>query len=111
MTKGTGKSDLSSTRECTDGISGTSTSQNLSSASDAQLNDSKKYWRKPTNVTEFAAQVNEVATKVLNGDIDLESARIYSGLARVVAQSVSVQVTRARFLKEVPDLSLTKEEE
>lgn len=43
---------------------------------------------------------------VLNGEIDKETARTYSTLARVVAQATSIEVTRARFLKEAPDLTL-----
>lgn len=63
-------------------------------------------WTKPRNVKQFAGQVNEIATMVLNGEIDIETARAYSSLARTVAQSVSLEVTRSRFLKEVPDLRL-----
>jgi hypothetical protein len=63
-------------------------------------------WKPPRNVKEFAAQTNHVATMVLRGEIELETARVYSGLARTVAQAMSTEVSRARFLAEEPDLSL-----
>ena len=83
-----------------------STSTQTSSTCEMPSSDSKEPWRKPRTVREFAAQANEVATKILNGEIDMEVARSYASLARVVAQSASVEVTRARFLKREPDLSL-----
>lgn len=66
-------------------------------------------WRVPHSVRQFAAQTNLVATMVLRDEIDLERARIYSGLARTVAQAMSTEVSRARFLAEEPDLSLEDE--
>ena len=42
---------------------------------------------------------------VLNGEIELETARLYSSIARTVAQAASLEVSRARFLATVPDLS------
>lgn len=70
---------------------------------------STKLWRTPRNVREFASQANEVASMVLNGDMDVNVARIYSGLARTVAQAMSTEVSRARFLSELPDLSFVEE--
>lgn len=58
---------------------------------------------------EFAAQANMVATDLLNGEIDIDSARTYSSLARGVAQMMSINVTRARFLKEEPVLEFDDE--
>lgn len=66
--------------------------------------DSKVRWRKPRNVREFAAQANSVATMMLNGEIDIDTARAYSSIARGIAQMMSINVTRARFLKEEPIL-------
>lgn len=43
---------------------------------------------------------------VLNGEADMEAAKTYASLARVVVQSASIQVTKSRFLREAPDLSL-----
>lgn len=63
----------------------------------------------PKNVREFASQVNQIASAVLNGEIDLERARVYSGLARTVAQAMSTEVSRARFLAQVPDLTFEEE--
>jgi hypothetical protein len=62
-------------------------------------------------VREFASQVNAVSTRVLNGEIDIDVARTYSGLARVVAQGVSSEVTRSRFLKTAPDMSFDADED
>ena len=67
---------------------------------------SKERWRKPRTVKQFAGQINDVATRVLNGEIDMEQARVYSGLVRTVAQSISLEVSKARFLQEAPDLRL-----
>ena len=57
----------------------------------------------------FAAQANRVATMVLNGEIDVETARIYTAVARTVAQAMSTEVTRARFLQTEPDLELSED--
>ena len=73
--------------------------------------DSTTRYAKPKNVRGFAAQANDVATRVLNGEIDLDIARTYSSVARTIAQSMSIEVTRARFLKELPDLSLEPDDE
>jgi hypothetical protein len=61
-------------------------------------------------VRAFAAQANAVATMVLNGEMDLESARVYSAVARTVAQSMSTEVTRSRFLQTEPDLDIPTDE-
>lgn len=84
----------------------TKESQKTSKASAKQSQDSKTVYRKPRNAKEFAAQANDIATRILNGEIELETARVYASVARVVAQALSTSVTQARFLKEVPDLSL-----
>lgn len=81
-------------------------STTTSISSEPPSSDSNRRWRKPKTVREFAAQANDVATMILNGEIDMEQARGYASLARVVAQAASVEVTRARFLKREPDLSL-----
>ena len=67
-------------------------------------------WKKPRNVREFAAQANAVATNLLNGEMNLDVARTYSSLARGVAQMMSIEVTRARFLKTEPVLEFDDEE-
>jgi hypothetical protein len=84
----------------------TSTSTPMSNSSAEQSNTSNKRWHRPKTVREFAAQANSIATMILNGEIDMEVAKGYASLARVVAQSASIEVTRARFLKQEPDLSL-----
>lgn len=60
----------------------------------------------PSSVAEFTAQVNEVATRLLNGEMDLELARAYSSLVRTVAQSLSTEVAAARLEKRRPNLDL-----
>lgn len=65
---------------------------------------STRQYRQPKNVREFAAQANLVATAILNGQIDLDTARAYSAVARTVAQAVTSEVVRARFLRAAPDL-------
>ena len=67
---------------------------------------STRRWRSPRSAMEFAAQANAVATMVLNGDIDLDKARTYSAVARTVAQAMSTEVSRARFVQSEPSLSL-----
>lgn len=81
-----------------------------STNSDEQSSGSNKPWRQPTNIKQLAAQANNIATKVLNGGIDLETAKLYVSLARVVAHATSLEVTRGRFLKEMPDLDLAEDE-
>lgn len=84
-------------------------SRKNSKTSDAPSSDSKPHWDSPRNIKQFAIQANKVATMVLNGDIDMETARTFATLARVVAQATSIEVTKARFLKESPDLELEDE--
>lgn len=82
----------------------------MSNLPDKQPSDLKKLWRKPRNVREFAVQMNEVTTMILNDEIPLEKAKVYSGLARGIVQTASSETTRARFVKEEPNLSLELEE-
>lgn len=77
-----------------------------SSNSDSPTKYSKRIWRQPKTVREFAAQANAVATLVLNGQIDLDKAKTYAALSRVVAQTISTEVTRSRFLRQAPDLKI-----
>lgn len=48
---------------------------------------------------------------ILNGEIDLDTARTYSGVARTMAQVLSAEVYRSRFLQQAPDLTLDDEED
>lgn len=84
----------------------TSTSTPTSNSSAEPSRPLKKRWQTPKNVREFAGQANQITTMLLNGEIDLETARTYASLARVVSQTCSIEVTRSRFLKQAPDLSL-----
>ena len=43
---------------------------------------------------------------LLNGEIELDVARAYSGIARTIAQAVTSEITKARFLRQEPDLTL-----
>jgi hypothetical protein len=63
-------------------------------------------WRSPRTAMEFAAQANAVATLLLNGEMDIETARTYSAVARTVAQAMSTEVSRARFVQSEPALEL-----
>ncbi len=66
-------------------------------------------WRQPKNVKDLASQANAVATMLLNGSIDLETARAYSAIARTIAQSVTAEMNKARFLKSQPDLEFQED--
>lgn len=68
-------------------------------------------WRRPRNAKALAAQVNTVMTQVLNGEIDPDTARIYSGLGRTLAQVLSAEVYQARFGGRAADLSLEERDE
>ena len=43
---------------------------------------------------------------LLNGEIEPDKAQAYAGLSRVTAQALSSEITRARFVKEEPNMSL-----
>jgi hypothetical protein len=105
IVSGSGETSGTATGEPLEGGS-TSSSPKMSKPSEGPSKPSKRRWQRPKNVKEFAAQANEIATLVLNGEIDMETARGYASLARVVTQSVSIEVNRARLLKREPDLSL-----
>jgi hypothetical protein len=77
-----------------------------SSPSVTPSSDSKPHWRQPTTIMEFASQVNAVCNRVLNGTIDLEKAKLYSAMARVVTQAANIEVARGRMGKYTPDLDL-----
>lgn len=90
--------------------SGSDSTSLISKPSARRSSASTKRWRKPRNVREFAAQANEVATMMLNGDLDIDTARAYSSIARGIAQMMSINVTRARFLKTEPVLDFDDDE-
>lgn len=52
----------------------------------------------------LATQANNIATALLNEEVDLEKAKAYSALVRSVAQMMSIEVARARFLRSEPVL-------
>lgn len=81
-------------------------SQKTSEKSGRRSSDSKQQYRRPKDARAFAAQVNDVTTKFLNGELEIETVRAYASLARVVSQTLSVQVTHSRFVKQEPNLSL-----
>jgi hypothetical protein len=54
----------------------------------------------------FASQANRVATMVLTGEVDLDTARTYAAVARTVAQAMNTEVNRARLEQGIPNLSL-----
>jgi hypothetical protein len=77
-----------------------------------QPSGSNEPWQMPTSVGSFAAQVNAVATAVLNGEVfgreRVEAARLYSNLARTVVQAVATEVQIARLVGRKPSDSLTQ---
>lgn len=74
--------------------------------SENQLNGSKRRWHTPKNALELARQANQVATMILNGEIDLEIATKYVAAARTSSQLLSIEVYRARLTKEQANISL-----
>jgi hypothetical protein len=46
---------------------------------------------------------------VLNGEMDVEQARLYSSIVRTVAQALSSESARSRSLKQVPELVMDAE--
>lgn len=90
--------------ESTDAERESSSIPNLSN-SGAPSSDLKKRWRQPKNVKELIAQINEIATMVLNDEISLDKATKYSSLARGAGQLLNIELYRARMLKQTPDTS------
>lgn len=82
-----------------------------SEPSETPSTPSTRRWRTPRSAMEFAGQANRVATMILNGEIDVETGRLYSSVARTVAQSLSTEVQRSRFLQHEPDLTFPNTEE
>lgn len=78
---------------------------------DAPPNVSNEQWPLPVNVRGLAAQANRIATAMLNDQVDLEKAKAYSALVRSVAQMMSIEVTRARFLRAEPILEFEDDTE
>ena len=89
-----------------DGSAGPASGSPTSKPSAKPSGGSTRRWRSPRTAMEFAAQANAVATLLLNGEIELELARTYSAVARTVAQAMSTEVSRARFIQSEPSLAL-----
>ena len=64
------------------------------------------HWGEPVDPMSFASQANAVATAILNGTIDLDTAKAYASVARTVAQAMNTEVNRARLEQTLPDLEL-----
>lgn len=75
-----------------------------STTSAPRSNGSNKPWSLPLTVRQFTSQANNVATMLLNDEIDVETTKVYSALARTIAQTVTAEVQRARSAKSIPDL-------
>lgn len=91
------------------GSTGPANGRRSSKPSDPPSAASSKRWRSPGSAMAFAAQANMVATLVLNGEIDLDTARTYASVARTVAQAMSTEVSRARFVQSIPQLDLSSD--
>ena len=98
------RSSDSAGSELTDSESATGSQTSLNS--DGPSKSSTRHWRQPKNAKDWAAQINAIATAVLNHEIDLEEARLVSALSRSAAQLLTAEVQRARFLQIEPDLNL-----
>jgi hypothetical protein len=83
--------------------------QPTSSTSDAPSPTLRRRWREPSTLKEFASQARSVATMLLNGEIDLDTARSYSGIARTIAQAAAQETMKARLLQAEPDLTFEDE--
>jgi len=78
--------------------------ENLSN-SEEPLNDLKGHWNTPINAKELAEQANKMATKLLNGEVDTQTAQRYSALVRGISQLLSLEVAKARLEKSKIDLN------
>lgn len=58
----------------------------------------------PSSVKELTAQVNEVATMVLNGQIAPAKAYSYAQLVKVIAMNLGAAVKLAKLAKDHPEL-------
>jgi hypothetical protein len=72
----------------------------------SQLKDSKGLWSQPRTVGELTHQVNVVSTLLLNGKIDMETARVYGALVRSTAQLLGVELGAARIARKRPQLEV-----
>lgn len=79
----------------------------ISSPSTRRSQNLSRRWRKPANVKDFVAQINQVSTMILNNELDLDTANAYSRLTRNFAQLMTTETVKARFLKRQPDLNLS----
>lgn len=80
----------------------------------SQSETSSKPYRRPRDLVEMAAQMNDVATLVLNGngmtEAQFQQIRVYANLARTTVQAMGVQVQVARITKVDPTISLELED-
>lgn len=80
-----------------------------SSSSTKQSDGSIKRWKKPQTIKQFAAQINQVATMILNEEIPIETAYAYSRLTRNFAHIITTETAKNRFLKKQTDLELEED--
>lgn len=78
-----------------------------SSSSEKPSSSLKQRYRRPTDAKDLAAQASYVATQVLNGEVDLEAARIYSTLARTAAQGLGLEMQKSRSENKKAELTMT----
>lgn len=91
------------------GLAPATTSPTTSTSCVSPSVDSKPPYRRPKTVGALASQATDVATRVLNGEINLDVAKTYSAILRGVSQLTTARVTQARARKQVPDLSLDED--
>lgn len=92
----------------TDGSDPSATGTPNSETSSERSRLSTRHWDEPDGPMSFAAQANQVATAILNGEIEIEVARTYASVARTVAQAMNTEVNRARLYETIPDLELRR---
>ena len=77
-----------------------------SMSSGGSPSDWRGFWKQPKTVKDLASQAAAVCTKLLNGQLDLIQAQMYSSVLRSVAALVHASVMKAKMDEKPPDLGL-----
>jgi hypothetical protein len=68
---------------------------------------STKTYKKPKDAMELAALVRTIAVQTLHNEIPLETAKVFSQLARTAVQAMATQASHNRFAKVRSELTLS----
>lgn len=79
-----------------------------STRSATRRGSSRRVWQKPTTALAVAEQAADVSTQLLNGKVELETAKGYASLIRGIAQLLTAEIQKARLDRRPASLSLTK---